>query len=146
MEDPLRPFKHTPPTQRPAETAREDELILMNANCKIKNVAISSLGSHLAALEEMNLKHSPHRCQLKDSSSEMQHLAFPSSQEAVLPFQCKCSMKVVIPQLPDSIPSHRHKSASFRRRRDNLLNTPSCNIRFFLPAWFHWYIPIWVLL
>lgn len=100
-------------TQRPAETAREDELIFMNANCKKKNVAILSLGSHLASLEEMNLKHS-HRCQLKDSSSEMQHLALPSCQEAVLPFQCKCSMKVVIPQLPDSITSHRHKSASFQ--------------------------------
>lgn len=29
---PLRPFKNTPPAQHPAETAREDELILMKSN------------------------------------------------------------------------------------------------------------------
>lgn len=93
-----------------------------------------SQGSHLAPLGEMNPKHPPHRCQPKDSRSKTQHSAFPPSSEAVLPFQCRCSTKVIIPQLTDLMPRHRHQLVRFPGGSHNLLNTPSYNIGLFLPG------------
>lgn len=111
----------------------------MNSNKNKKRNGINSLspGSHLSPLEEMNQKHPPQRCQPKDSSSKTQHLAFPLSQEAVLPSQGRCSTKVVIPQLTDLIPRHRHHLVRFPGRRHDLLSIPFYIIRLFLPGTQH---------
>lgn len=135
----LRPLKHAHPARRQAQTTREDKLILVNSNTSGKRYGTNSLsqGSHLDPLEETNPKHPPHRCQLKDSGSKTQHLTSPSSSEAALPFQCRCSMKVVIPQLTDLVPRHGHRSVRLPGRRHSLFNTTFYNITFFLPGTQH---------
>lgn len=97
-----------------------------------KNGTILGLGSHLASLKEAE-EPEAFSSQLPAETPKLRNAAFGISiiSEAALPFQCKCSMKVVIPQLPDSIPRHRDKLLSFPGRRHNLFNTPSCNTRFF---------------
>lgn len=121
----------------------EDKLILANSNTNEKTYGTNffSQGSLLASSEEMNSKHPPQRCQPKekDSSSKAQRVAFHCLRK-LQPFRCRCSTKVVIPQLTDLKPRQRHQLVLFPGRRHNLFNTPFYDIRFFLPGTQHDFI------
>lgn len=104
----------------------EDKLILANSNTneKMYGTNFFSQGSHLAPSEETNSKHPPQRCQPKEkeSSSKAQHVAFHCLRK-LLPFRCRCSTKVVIPQLTDLIRRQKPQLALPREETQSIQYT-----------------------